>query len=196
VGDFQAGGVRVRLVRSEDFDAVAAITNHYILSTAIHFGTEAVTAASLRESWTITAEVYPFVVAELVDDSGPTSVVGYAKAGVWRDRAAYSWTPECGVYVREGWHARGFGRAMYARLFEVMARQGFRSVVAGMTLPNPPSQRLHESMGFVPAGVIRDGGWKLGRWWDVSFWQKSLREGEAGERKSVSQAWDETLQTA
>jgi len=178
--------VTVRGVRAEDFDAIAAITNHYITSTAIHFGTEPVTAASLRDSWEKTAERYPFVVAEAAGPGG-TPILGYAKAGVWRERAAYAWTPECGVYVREGTHRRGIGRAMYTRLFDIMSRQGFRSVVAGATLPNEASVRLHESMGFVPQGVIRDAGWKFGRWWSVAFFQKMLAAGDAVDVRRVSE---------
>lgn len=195
MGEFESVGVRVRRARGEDFEQIATITNHYILTTAIHFATEPVTGAALRDSWVKTAEVYPFVVAEMASAGRGAEVVGYAKAGVWRERAAYSWTPECGVYVRDGLQGRGIGRAMYARLFAVMARQGFRSVVAGATLPNEASVRLHESMGFVSAGVVRGAGWKMGRWWDVSFWQKTLREGAAEERKLVSQAWAEIGQS-
>jgi phosphinothricin acetyltransferase len=34
---------------------------------------------------------------------------------------------------------------------------------------------FHESLGFEPAGVWRQCGWKLGRWWDVGVWQKELQ---------------------
>jgi phosphinothricin acetyltransferase len=166
-------GVTIRQAREDDFDAVAAITNFYIEHTAIHFSAQPVAAADLRGAWLAARERYPFLVAR----SGGR-VLGYAKAGVWRERAAYAWTPECGVYVLHGEHRRGIGRAMYARLFDIMARQGFRSVVAGATLPNEASVRLHLSMGFVAQGVIRQAGWKMGRWWDVAFFQKMLAEGE------------------
>jgi phosphinothricin acetyltransferase len=169
----EGDGVTVRPAREGDFDAIAAITNFYIQHTAIHFGTEPVAADDLRDAWLSTRSRYPFLVAE-----GAGRVLGYAKAGVWRDRAAYAWTPEAGIYVLHGEHRRGLGRAMYSRLFDIMARQGFHSVVAGATLPNEASVRLHLSMGFVSQGVIRHAGWKMGRWWDVAFFQKMLVEGE------------------
>jgi L-amino acid N-acyltransferase len=34
--------------------------------------------------------------------------------------------------------------------------------------------RLHESMGFTVAGVIREGGYKFDRWLDVAFLQAAL----------------------
>jgi len=30
-------------------------------------------------------------------------------------------------------------------------------------------------MGFTPAGVWRQCGYKLGQWWDVGVWQKELQ---------------------
>ena len=169
------GAMRIRRVAAGDFAAIATITNHYIATTSIHFGTEPVAEADLCDSWLKACERYPFVVAE---EGG--KVLGYAKAGVWRERAAYAWTPEAGVYVRPGSHRRGLGRAMYERLFAIMARQGFRSVIAGVTVPNDASVAMHRSMGFVPQGVIKDAGWKFDRWWDVAFFQKQLATDAAG----------------
>lgn len=166
--------MRIRPVQDADFSAVAELTNHFILNTAIHFGYDAVSADELREMWRKYRETYPFLVAE-VDGR----FAGYCKAGVWRDRTAYQWTPESGIYVVPGAHRRGVGRALYLRLFEVLARQGFHSVVGGITLPNEPSVRLHEAVGFVKVGHIARAGWKFDRWWDVGFWQKSLAEPNA-----------------
>jgi len=47
-------------------------------------------------------------------------------------------------------------------------------VVTGITLPNAASVRLHQRLGFVDVGVVREAGFKLGAWHDVSFWQKRL----------------------
>ena len=52
---------------------------------------------------------------------------------------------------------------------------------AGIALPNPASVALHESLGFTPVGVYRDIGFKLGRWWDVSWWQLALGAAEPGD---------------
>src|SRR5829696_3859195 len=94
----------IRPVRDHDFDALAAITNHYIATTAIHFAYEAVTGPELRTAW---KKRYPWLVAEA------GAVLGYAKAGVWRDRAAYQWTCEVGLYVADAARGRGIGTALY-----------------------------------------------------------------------------------
>ena len=33
---------------------------------------------------------------------------------------------------------------------------------------------MHERLGFVHAGTIREAGFKFGRWLDVGFWQLVL----------------------
>lgn len=161
----------IRPARADDFDAVAALTNHYITHTVIHFSTEPVTAAELRSAWETNAASYPFLVAH---DSG--RFAGFAKAALWRERRAYSWTTETGIYVTPELHARGVGTALYRALLQDLRDRGFHSVVAGVTLPNDPSVRLHEKLGFVSVGRVRRAGWKFGAWHDVGFWQLMLRE--------------------
>lgn len=163
------GPTCIRLAADADFDAIAAITNHYIRTTAIHFGSDDVTADEQRASWREHAELYPWLVAE-----ADGACVAFAKAGVWRARAAYRWTPETGIYVHPDRLGRGLGRPLYARLVAVCREQGFHSLIAGIALPNTASERLHAAVGFVPIGTARDAGHKFDRWWDVAFWQLSL----------------------
>jgi phosphinothricin acetyltransferase len=157
----------IRPVHSDDFDAIAAITNHYIVTSAIHFGYDPVTAAELRAGW-VSHPKHPY----LVDDRA--GVVAYAKAAPWRERAAYAWTTEVGIYVADSARGQGIGRALYAALLEACVAAGFRSVVAGITMPNDASVALHDRLGFVPVGTFRDAGWKNGAWHAVAFFQKML----------------------
>jgi len=160
----------IRSAQDSDFEAIAKLTNYFIRETVIHFGTVEQAAEEMREQWRSTCDRYPFLVCEF-----DGRFAGYCKAYTWRSREAYTWTPECGVYVEEYARRRGAARALYTRLFEVLTAQGYHSVLAGIALPNEASIRLHESLGFVACGLTRDAGWKLGRWVDVGFWQKMLR---------------------
>jgi phosphinothricin acetyltransferase len=159
--------MEIRAARDEDLDAITSITNYYIETSTIHFAYEPVTRAAFHAQWTASSDRFPWLVA---DDDGV--IAGYAKAGTWRERAAYAWTAEVGVYVRHGAHRRGLGRALYSELLAQLERRGFRSAIAGITLPNEASLALHRALGFEPVGTFRDAGWKHGRWCDVAFWQK------------------------
>jgi phosphinothricin acetyltransferase len=163
-------------VTERDFDAVAEITNHYIRTTAIHFKYDPVNPEELREIWLKGRAVYPYLVLEDTDGV----VVGYAKAGRWRERAAYDRTAEVGIYLRHDRHGRGWGTALYRRLIDACrggdGRPAMRSLIGGIALPNPASIRLHERCGFVHVGTFREVGRKFGMWHDVAFYQRMLED--------------------
>lgn len=166
----------IRPARDDDFPAIAALTSAYIASTSIHFGYQPVSAAELRDAWVKSRDLYPFLVAEdpAAHPSSPPRFAGYAKAGRWRERDAYAWTAELGVYVAPDRHRRGVGRALYLALIDACRQRGFHTLVGGITLPNEPSIRLHEACGFTHAGTFRQVGWKFDAWHDVAFYQLVL----------------------
>ena len=166
----------IRPARAEDFDAIAALTNHYIQTTAIHFSYEPVTARELRESWEKSVKTYPYLVGS--DESG--GLVGYAKSGRWRDRAAYDRTAEVGIYIQPGLHGNGLGKRLYLALIDECKRRGFHTLVGGVALPNEASVRLHLTCGFTPVGVFRQVGWKMNAWHDVGWYQLMMGEGDRG----------------
>ncbi len=159
----------IRPAREDDFESITAITNYYITTSTIHFAYEPLATAALGNMWLGYRDRYPWFVCE---EAG--QVAGYAKAGTWRDRAAYDWTTEIGLYVAPDVRGRGFGRALYGALLDELTARGFRSAIAGITLPNDPSIALHRAFGFVSVGTVRDAGFKHGVWCDVEFWQKRL----------------------
>ncbi len=161
----------IRPASDSDFPAIADLTNTYIVGTSIHFGYEPVTPAELAAAWKKGIDRFPFLVAE----TGGV-FAGYAKAGVWRERAAYQWTTEVGIYITPSHHRTGIGRTLYSRLLDDVRARGFHSAIGGITLPNTPSIRLHESLGFSHIGTFRHAGWKFGAWHDVAFYQLLLRD--------------------
>ncbi len=162
----------IRAFTLADCGPTADLTNHYITTSAIHFGTEHVAPEYFERLWTSTRARYPWLVA--TDDAGRYQ--GYAKAGVWRDRAAYDWTAEAGIYLVTEAQGQGRGTALYRALLDDLRARGFHSAIGGITLPNEPSVRLHESLGFAHVGTVRRAGWKLDRWHDVGFWQLLLHD--------------------
>jgi L-amino acid N-acyltransferase YncA len=101
---------------------------------------------------------------------------GYAYASRHHERAAYRWSVDVAVYIRPTHHRRGVGRALYQTLFSLLRLQGFYVAHAGITLPNPASVGLHESLGFRPVGVYPAVGWKHGAWHDVGWWRLPLQD--------------------
>lgn len=147
--------------------ACADIVNHYIRHGAIHFGTQTQTAADWIDMWRPIRDRFPWLVAERGERIG-----GIALSKPWNPRAAYAWTAETTIYLRDGLTGQGIGRTLYARLFELLDAQGYRMVSVGITLPNEASVVLHESFGFSYVGTMQRSGFKEGAWHDVGLWQR------------------------
>jgi phosphinothricin acetyltransferase len=116
-------------------------------------------------------DAYPWLICE---DGGV--MLGYVYASRHRERAAYRWSVDTTVYVRQGVQRRGVGRALYTSLLAVLPLQGFVNAYAGVALPNPASVGLHEAMGFRRVGVYERVGFKCGCWHDVAWFQRPLQE--------------------
>jgi len=93
-----------------------------------------------------------------------------------RARAAYRWAVDTTVYVDESARRGGLGRSLYRELFRILTRQGFSAAYAGIALPNDASVGLHKAVGFEFVAVYPAVGFKLGRWYDVSWWRRTLNE--------------------
>jgi phosphinothricin acetyltransferase len=161
---------RIRLATVADAAAVAAIYAPFCESTVVSFEYRAPSPEEMaRRILAITVQ-HPWLV--LTDDE---VVAGYAYAGPHRERAAYAWSVDTAVYVAPGHRRRGVGTALYSRLFHILRLQGYFNAYAGVTLPNEPSIRLHESVGFTAVGVYRRVGYKLGAWHDVAWFELALQ---------------------
>jgi phosphinothricin acetyltransferase len=112
-------------------------------------------------------ENYPFFVCE-----EKREIFGYAYAVRYKTRAAYRFSVEVSVYVKNGIAGKGVGTVLYENLFAALESTEIHAVIAGISLPNETSVRLHEKFGFEKAAHFREVGFKHGRWIDVGYWQK------------------------
>lgn len=163
----------IRPVAPGDAAPIAEIYRPYVEGTAVSFEEAPPTPEEMAERIEKTLATHPWFVA-IVDGS----VVGYAYAGFHRPRPAYRWSAEVTVYLNKDFQGRGIGRALYEALFLELSERGFVRAFAGIALPNPGSVALHESMGFAPIGIFPGIGYKLGRWHDVAWYWRALRDTE------------------
>lgn len=161
----------IRLAEETDAERMLAIYAPVVRETAISFELEPPTAEEFRRRICDPKEYAPWLVCE----SGG-NILGYAYAGRFRARAAYQWTVEVTVYVNPDYQRRGVGRAVYTSLFECLRLLGFCGAIAVISLPNPASVALHESLGFEPIGVFNSVGYKLDDWHDAGWWQLELQK--------------------
>lgn len=156
-------------------EAVAAIYRPAVEGSVVSFEDVAPTPAEMAMRMRRILPQTPWLVA--VDDG---QVIGFAYAGPHHQRAGYRWSVNLSAYIAEGWRGRGVGASLYEALLTLLRRQGFVNAYAGVTLPNAPSQRLHEAIGMRLVGVYERVGFKFGAWHDVAWYQLRLAD-PAGE---------------
>jgi len=181
----------IRLATPDDLPGILEISNWAALHTAANFALEPETPDAWRDDYDGTHEMFPWLVA--TGDTGDTAdsgaVLGFAKASPWKGRCAYEWTAETTVYVHPDHHGRGFGTTLYTRLVETLRAQGYRTLLGGITQPNPASVTLHESLGFRRVALLEQVGWKFDRWHDVGYWQLDLA-GDTGAPAPITPVGD------
>jgi phosphinothricin acetyltransferase len=164
----------MRPVCLEDAPAIVEIYNHYIKHTVITFEEEPLSVAAMAGRIGELIGRYPWFVWE---EGG--ELVGYAYAHAWHQRAAYRFAAEDSIYLKPGWERRGIGLRLLERLIGELRQAGFHVLMSGITVPNPASVGLHESLAFKKVGQFNEIGYKLGKRLDVGYWELILHPGGA-----------------
>ena len=159
----------IRLALADDAEQIQTIYAAYF-DTPITFELEPPSVDEMRQRLTKILVRHPWLVCH---DGG--EILGYVYASTHRERAAYRWSVDATVYIRRERQRLGLGRALYTSLLAILPLQGYVTAYAGVTIPNPASVGLHESMGFQPVGVYSKVGFKCGAWHDVAWFQRSLQ---------------------
>jgi phosphinothricin acetyltransferase len=166
----------IRDATEADATAIAAIYAHHVRhGTGTFEETPPDVAEVAARSARIQRAGWPWLVAE-----ADGVVLGYAYYTQFRDRAAYRYSAENSVYVREDVRGQGVGKALVQALLEHAEAGGFRQMLAVIgDSENIGSIGLHVALGFRHVGTMKSVGMKFGRWVDVVVMQKSLGDGDA-----------------
>jgi L-amino acid N-acyltransferase len=160
----------IRQAVDADLDAILAIHNEAIEHSAAIW-TDEVVARSDREEWLAarTAAGDPVLVAVENGD-----LAGYATYAQWRAKYGYRHTVEDSVYIAAPFQGRGVGRALLVELIARARTAGHHVMLADIESENAASIGLHESLGFVEVGHLREIGTKFDRWLDLTILQLNL----------------------
>ncbi|HHV54970.1 MAG TPA: N-acetyltransferase [Firmicutes bacterium] len=160
---------RIRPAERADIEAIREIYNDAILNTTATFDSSAKTRAEMERWFEEHDDRHPILVA-VVDDR----VVGWASLSRWSDRCAYDGTVELSVYVDRAYRGRGVGRSLMTAILQAGRDLGFHTVISRIEGGNSVSLHLHAALGFNLVGVMKEVGYKFGRWLDVAIMQLML----------------------
>jgi len=158
--------MNIRPVSLIDAAQVAEIYNYYVQNTHHTFETEPLSGEEMEQRIIKVTKDYPFLIAQ---EDG--EIFGYAYATQFKLRQAYAFSAEVSIYVRNAAKQKGIGTQLYMQLFDELAETDIHAIVAGISLPNEPSIKFHEKLGFSKVAHFREVGYKLGRWVDVGYWE-------------------------
>lgn len=168
----------IRDARPEDAEALLEVYGWYVTHTAITYEYDIPSVQDFRSRISHTLARYPYLIAE---EDG--MVLGYAYAGAFHARAAYSWCAELSIYLRHDVRGRGIGRALYAELERRLSLMGILNLEACIACTGTEdeyltnaSPRWHQSLGFRRVGSFEKCGYKFGRWYDMVWMEKIIGE--------------------
>ena len=169
--------IAVRKAVPGDAAALADIYRPYVEHTAVTFEYLPPDAEEFARRITETEKRYPYFVA--AENGCP---VGYAYAGPFKNRDAYSVSAELSVYVAREYQGRGVGTLLYKVLEKALKKQGVTNAYACIAYPDGredetltmESVNFHYARGYCICGYFKNCGVKFGRRYSMVWMEKNL----------------------
>lgn len=180
----------IRFARAMDTAAILKIYAGYI-HTPVTFECVLPDEQEFKKRIAEISAFYPCLVCE---EEG--HIIGFAYAHRHMEREAYQWNAELSVYLDPSFTSRGLGKKLYMMLIDMLKWQGIRTVYGCVTVPNEKSEALHKALGFRIVGTYQNAGYKMGKWRDVRWFEKTIAPYDAspGDIKPVSRIPEQELQ--
>ena len=166
----------IREVRVEDAERLVEIYAHYVKNTAVSFEYDVPTVEEFANRIQKISAKYPYLVCLDQD-----KVIGYAYAGAYSVREAYSWTATTSIYIDKEYRRKGAGKMLYAVLEERLRERGIVNLLAGVAYAEEEDEYLshdslhfHKKMGYIQVARMMTIGKKYDRWYDLLWLQKKL----------------------
>ena len=151
--------IRIREMKPQDWESVAAIYGEGIETRLARFQTE----VPSWETWNSGhIQTCRFVACDAAD---PQQVLGFAALSPVSSRCVYAGVAEVSVYVAESARGKGVGKALLCELIKASEAAGYWTLQSGIIANNQASIKLHLACGFRLVGirerlaVMKDVGW-------------------------------------
>ena len=170
--------VCIRKAGPQDTARLLEIYAWYVEHTAVTYEYEVPTAEAFGKRMDDIQKKYPWLVLE---EDGV--IRGYAYAGPFHSRAAYSRCCEVSIYLDRTARGRGYGRKLYEVLESELKAMGFLNLYACIGDPitedeylTHDSERFHQHLGYTKIGTFHQCGYKFNRWYNMIWMEKIIGE--------------------
>ena len=184
----QRNEIDIRVAKPEDAEELLAVYAPYVTKTAITFEYEVPGLEEFQERIRRTLQRYPYLVAQKDGE-----LLGYAYTGAFVGRAAYDWSAEVSIYLKEDRRKMGIGRRLYQELERISKAQNITNLNACIGYPEKEDEHLtmnsiqfHAHMGYEMVGVFHKCGYKFGTWYNMAWMEKIIKEHEKSPEPVIS----------
>ena len=163
----------IRQASERDIPDMREIYNLYVANSTVTFDEDAMSLKEFRARFRQVAELkFPWLVAE----SGGGDVLGFAYVFPWKPKAAYRFTVENSIYLRNAATGKGLGTALMTELIAASKAAGIKEIIAVIADQGADASiAMHKRFGFKEIGRMGKVGFKFGRWLGTVMLQKSLK---------------------
>lgn len=159
----------IRTMTLNDVSEITRIYAHYVTHTVVTFDTKVPSEKEMCERLqTIIRNCPAWVCVE------EGKIAGYCYAHEWKTKKAYSATAETTIYLHPDYLRKGYGRILMEQLIKDCRERSYHTLVACITIPNEPSVKLHEKLGFKQVSHFHEVGRKFDKWLDVADYELIL----------------------
>jgi L-amino acid N-acyltransferase len=159
--------MQVRKATKQDLPQILDIYNDAILNTTAVYDYVPHTL-EMRKQWFATKQQQGFPVFVAEDNN---EVSGFSSIGPFRAWAAYKYSVENSIYVKDGQRGKGIGKLLMQPLIDAAKEMKLHTIIAGIDADNKLSIEFHKQFGFVEVAHFKEVGWKFERWLDLVFMQ-------------------------
>ena len=153
----------IRPATTQDAGALAALWNPWITDSAITF---AATPKTPAEVATLIATRPAFFTTH--------DLQGFATYSQFRSGDGYATCMEHSIILSPNARGQGLG-ALLLHAVEAHAKaHGAHQMIAGISAENPAAIRFHARQGYAQTAIIKDAGYKFGRFIHLVLMQKFL----------------------
>ena len=159
----------IRTMTLNDVSEITRIYAHYVTHTVVTFDTKVPSEKEMCERLQPIIRNCPAWVCVEED-----KIAGYCYAHEWKTKKAYSATAETTIYLHPDYLRKGYGRILMEQLIKDCRERSYHTLVACITIPNEPSVKLHEKLGFKQVSHFHEVGRKFDKWLDVADYELIL----------------------
>ena len=184
--------MKIEKVTIEDAKELLNIYAPYVKETAISFEYEVPSEEEFADRIKRISSKYPYIKAV---ENG--KILGYAYANTFIARAAYDWSVETAIYLRQDTKGQGIGRSLYQHLEKSLKDMGILNMNACIAVPieedihlSNDSYHFHKRMGFELVGTFHKSGYKFEKWYDMIWMEKMLGQHNEKAQRVKFGKWD------